>query len=71
MKTGRDEPLVMRFFGDVEVRTVVCEVSKNDTDVNSTLLLVRNGADQVGKLGLTVKRQEQRPRIAGGAISAI
>jgi hypothetical protein len=38
VKTGGDEPLVVRVVGEVEMAAVVCEVSENDTDVNSALI---------------------------------
>jgi hypothetical protein len=38
VKTGGDEPLVVRVVGEVEMAAVVCEVSENDTDINSALI---------------------------------
>jgi hypothetical protein len=38
VKTGGDEPLVVRVVGEVEMAAVICEVSENDTDVDSTLI---------------------------------
>jgi hypothetical protein len=40
VKTGRDEPLVVSVVGHVEMAAVVCEVSEDDTDVDSTLFLL-------------------------------
>jgi hypothetical protein len=70
VKTCRDEPLVVSVVGHVEVSAVVGEVSEDDTDVDSTLFLLDlNRSEKTEKH--TVNMQEQRPRMAAGAISAM
>lgn len=48
VKTGGDEPLVVSVVGHVEMAAVVCEVSEDDTDVDSTLLSIVRDENLVG-----------------------